>query len=252
MPVYRIDLAYEGTGFRGLARQQGQRTVQGLVEEALARIIGHEVTTAAAGRTDAGVHARQQVMSFEHDHSLDVERVQRALAGLIGPEVVPYFMTRAAEGFHARHSALTRSYRYRILNGRWPDPLRRNLVWHVPEPLEQAAMSETVGHLIGEHDFASFCRARPPAHTVRRVMEASWARSDDILELAVQANAFCHQMVRSIVGFSVDVGRGRRHAAEITHVLAARDRAMAGQMAPAHGLILWEVEYELAPVARCR
>ncbi len=243
MPVYRIDFGYDGTGFRGFARQAGQRTVQGALEERLARVLGDEVSTTGAGRTDAGVHARHQVVSFQWDDDLDTARLARSLNGMMGPEVVVTAVEQAEDDFSARFSARWRLYRYLVLNGPLPDPLSRHRCWHVVEPLDLAAMNEAAEGLVGEHDFASFCRSREGGSTTRRILSASWSIEDEMTVFAVAATAFCHQMVRSIVGFMIDVGTRRRQADEIKSVLAARDRSRASNMAPPHGLILWEVGY---------
>ncbi len=245
MPIYRLDLAYDGTGFRGLARQPGLRTVQGELEAALARSLKVPVTTVAAGRTDAGVHARQQVLSFRLDEEADRVRLLKSLAGQLHPEIVPYALEQVDESFDARHSAISRSYRYQILNEPFADPLRRHTAWHVPEPLDIEAMNLATKTLIGQHDFAAFCRASSAGGTIRRVLEAGWSK-DDLVSLLIKANAFCHQMIRSIVGLSVEVGQSLRPPESMAEVLAGGDRSRAGQMAPAHGLILWEVEYPTA------
>lgn len=243
MTVYKIDLGYDGTAFRGFARQAGQRTVQGVLEERLARVLGGEVTTTGAGRTDAGVHARRQVVSFQWGDDLDLARLARSLNGMMGPEVVVFSVEKAVDDFNARFSARWRLYRYRVLNASLADPLNRHFCWHVVEPLDLTAMNEAAERVVGEHDFASFCRTPQSGSTTRRVLSAEWALEGEMTVFTISANAFCHQMVRSIVGFMVDVGKGRRRAEEIETVLAARDRSKASNMAPPHGLILWDVGY---------
>lgn len=243
MPVYRIDLGYDGTAFRGFARQVGQRTVQGALEQALQRVLGIAVATTGAGRTDAGVHARHQVVSFESDDELDQTRLARSLNGMLGPEVVVDSVERADDAFNARFSARWRQYRYLVLNAALANPLTRHTCWHVVEPLDLVAMNEAARSLVGEHDFASFCRGRPGAPTTRNVLSAAWSLESPMTVFTISANAFCHQMVRSIVGLMVDVGKGRRRAGEIESVIAARDRSRAPNMAPPQGLILWEVGY---------
>jgi tRNA pseudouridine38-40 synthase len=243
MPVYRIDFGYDGTGFRGFARQAGLRTVQGVLEERLSRVLGDDVVTTGAGRTDAGVHARQQVVSFEWDQDLDPDRMARSLNGMMGPEVVVTSLARVSDDFSARFSAKWRLYRYLVLNAPLPDPLSRHKCWHVVDPLDLALMNTAAQGLVGEHDFASFCRMPDSGSTTRRVLSAAWNPEGQMTVFTIAAPAFCHQMVRSIVGFMIDVGRGRRSADEIEGVLAARDRSKASNMAPPHGLILWEVGY---------
>jgi tRNA pseudouridine38-40 synthase len=243
MTVYRIDFGYDGSAFRGFARQAGQRTVQGVLEERLARVLGSVVTTTGAGRTDAGVHARQQVVSFEWDEDLDPDRLARSLNGMMGPEVVFASVAKAADDFSARFSAKRREYRYLVLNAALADPLSRHKCWHVVDPLDLDRMNAAAERLIGEHDFASFCRIPDSGSTTRRVLAAGWTLEGELTVFSISANAFCHQMVRSIVGFMVDIGKGRRRAEEVPAVLEARDRSKASNMAPPHGLILWEVGY---------
>ena len=243
MPTYRIDLAYDGSGFRGYARQPDVRTVQGDLEGALSRLVG-PTRTEVAGRTDAGVHARQQVVSFSSAKTLDAVRLARSLTGLLGPEVSVYGCERVPDGFSARFDATRRIYRYRILNRPYPDPLRRATTWHVRAPLDVGAMDRAVQYLVGEHDFASFCRKAEGRSTVRTVLSANWfGQADDLVRLEIAGLAFCHQMVRSIAAFSVEVGRGRLRYEDAPRVLAARDRNAARGAAPPHGLVLWRVEY---------
>jgi len=243
MPTFRLDLGYDGSAFRGYARQQSVRTVQGELESALNRVLGHPVETSCAGRTDAGVHARGQVAAFTDDADIDPARLARSLNGLVGPEIVVTAVSVVDAGFDARFSAAWRAYRYQVLNAPSPDPLRRHVTWHVSDPLDLDAMNRAAAGFVGEHDFASFCRRAEARSTVRRVLEASWVRADDLAVFSVRATAFCHQMVRSLVGFCVDAGRGRVSPDTVSAVLAAGDRSAARPIAPPHGLILWEVGY---------
>jgi len=185
MTRYRLDLAYDGSEFHGYARQPNVRTVQGVLDGALEQIIG-PVSTETAGRTDAGVHARHQVASFEGEADIDCRKLVRSLSKLLGPEVVVYRCQPVGDEFSARFSAAYRVYRYRILNRPFPDPLRRGFAWHVKDPLDVDAMHEAVQTFIGEWDFASFCRKAEGRTTVRTVLDASWcARPNDILRFSV-------------------------------------------------------------------
>lgn len=242
MPVLRLVLAYDGTDFRGWARQPRLRTVQGTLEEALARIIGVTPELTVAGRTDAGVHAWGQVVSFEAD--ADPERVARALNGILAPEVVIRAAARAPAGFDARRSATARVYRYRMWTGLLPSPFTARYEWHHKGALGLGPMRAAARHLVGEHDFASFCR-RPEgsASTVRRLERLAIAREGDRLEFRVRGNAFLHQMVRSLVGTLVRVGEGRMDPGDIPGVLEARERGAAGPVAPPRGLVLETVLY---------
>lgn len=244
MPTYRLDLAYDGSGFRGYAANAGVRTVQGRLEEALALALQHPVETAVAGRTDAGVHARGQVVSFVVAEALDPARLQRSLNRLLAPEVVVRAVTEAPAGFDARRSAVHRTYRYRIDDGPVPDPARRWITWHSGTPLDEGAMTLVAGAFLGEHDFASLCRAAEGASTVRRVLAAAWWReADGLLVFEVTASAFCHQMVRSMVALCVEAGRGRLDPATVPGIIAARDRQAGRGVVPPHGLTLWKVGY---------
>jgi tRNA pseudouridine38-40 synthase len=242
MSTYRLDITYDGTSFHGYARQRDVRTVQGVLEAALARAIG-PVETTVAGRTDAGVHARQQVVSFGTETTVDVERLIRSLNSLLPNDVAAVACSEVEDGFSARFTALSRSYRYTILNRPARDPLRRSTTWHIPETLDVQAMQHAAGAFIGEHDFASLCRKAEGRSTIREVLEASWVRDGDIVEFRVTATAFCHQMVRSMVALCVEVGRGRVDTGDVVGILAARDRAAAKGAAPPQGLVLWGVGY---------
>jgi tRNA pseudouridine38-40 synthase len=242
--VYRLDLSYDGTGFRGYARQDGVRTVQGELEAALSTYLKAPVSTSVAGRTDSGVHARRQVVSFEHDRDVDLARLPRAINGIVGPEVSILKVSRAADDFSARRSATWRRYRYRLDIRSAPDPLCRHLVWHVGRELDVATMAATAEVFVGEHDFSSFCRIVEGRSNVRRLTEFTIEETDGLVDFWVQANAFCHQMVRSLVGYLYDVGRGFSDPNRVEEVIASRDRSMVATVAPAHGLTLWDVGYE--------
>ena len=247
----RLTLAYDGTDFRGFARQRGLRTVQGELERALARILGSAPGLSVAGRTDAGVHARGQVVSFPlppgAGERVDPSRLQRALNGLLAPEVVVVRAAWAAPGFDARRSARAREYRYRIDVGPLPDPFTARYVWHRAGHPSLPRMRAAASLLLGEHDFASFCRRPEAGGTVRRLERLAVARRGDRVEVLARANAFCHQMVRSLVGTLVSVGEGRLEPEDVPAILAARDRARAGPVAPPHGLTLERVIYGRGP-----
>lgn len=243
MTVYRVDMAYDGSGFRGYAKQPNVRSVQGDFEAALGRIVPN-VDTIVAGRTDAGVHADGQVVSFETDHELDRVRVLRSLNKMLNPEIAINELSTVPNGFHARFSAVTRTYRYRIDNGPVVDPQWRWRAWHLAHDLDVAAMGAVAELFLGLHDFASFCRAIEGRSTERTVLSVDWRRTNDrIIEFEICASSFCQQMVRSLVDVCVDVGRGRIPADEVPRILEARDRSTTGGAAPARGLTLWHVGY---------
>ena len=243
--VCRLVVAYDGTDFHGFAAQVDQRTVAGVLTEALTKVVRAEVILACAGRTDAGVHAWGQVVSFVGSADIDVERLRKSVNGMLGPEVVIRTAELVPPGFDARHSARWRSYQYTIVNRPEPDPFRARYAWHVPAELDVRALQLGADPFIGEHDFASFARKGPPGSTtVRRVTGSSWHDlGDGILRYDIRAHAFCWQMVRSIVGTLIEVGTGKKRPGEILTIMAAADRAVAGAIAPPHGLCLWEVGY---------
>lgn len=247
MAIYRIDLAYDGTGFHGYARQPGVRTVQGELEGALGHHAGR-IETFVAGRTDKGVHATGQVVSFELDATLDLDRVRRSLNRQLAPEIAVLSLAVAPAGFHARFSAVGRAYRYLVLARETPDPFLATTAWHYGRPLDERAMNEAAAFFVGEHDFASFCRRAGDRSTMRLVRRSVWSRRDgDVLAFDVAASSFCHQMVRSMVALCVEVGRGRVDPAATGGILAARDRHAAKGAAPPHGLTLVSVEYPPMP-----
>jgi tRNA pseudouridine38-40 synthase len=246
--VVRLDLAYDGTDFRGWARQRGVRTVQGVLTEALTKLLGWEPRLSVAGRTDAGVHAEGQVASFRaYNAELDLDRVRLALNRMLGPEVAVRRVRWAPGGFDARFGARSREYRYRMDTSEIPDPFTARHVWQRPGRLVVGSMRSAARGLVGEHDFASFCRSpKPPAGTIRYLRRLSISVVDTRWEIRAEANAFLHQMVRSLVGTLVAAGEGRIDPASMPRILAARDRAAAGHIAPPHGLALVCVRYARA------
>ncbi len=244
MPVYRLDVAYDGSGYRGYAIQVGQRTVQGDLEAALRTYLKMDVKTSVAGRTDAGVHARGQVVSFVLDRELDLPRVRRALNGLLDDAIAVREVSVAEQGFDARFSATWRRYRYSMDTAAVGDPLSRHYVWNVGRTLDLDEMRRTAMVFLGEHDFSSFCRSLEGQSNVRRLTELDLVDDGELVTAWVQANAFCHQMVRSMVGYLYDVGRGFSDGSRAGEVLEARDRGEVATVAPPHGLTLWQVGYD--------
>ena len=241
MTVYRMDLAYDGAAYRGYAIQPNVRTVQGDLEDALRHHVT-DLTTVVAGRTDAGVHATGQVVSFEAE-DLDCVNVKRSLNSQLGGSTSVLEMEEAQPGFNARFSAKGRRYRYEILNRESPDPFRGRTSWHVEWPLDVDLMNAAMQPLVGLHDFASFCRKAANRSTERRLDGAEWTRDGDMLSLDIWASSFCHQMVRSIARVAVDVGRGRADPAVSGTILESTDRQASFGSAPPHGLTLVEVMY---------
>jgi tRNA pseudouridine38-40 synthase len=248
----KMVVAYDGAPFRGFARNDGVRTVLGDLGAAVATVVRAPVDLTGAGRTDAGVHAWGQVVSGDVPADIDLDDLVRRLNKLCAPSIAVRSAEWAPPDFHARHSATWRHYRYDVWNASTPNPLLAERAWFVPHPLAVWAMQAGCDPLLGEHDFSSFCR-RPriapdqePPTLVRRVLSARWCEVDDagpLLRFEIRANAFCHQMVRSIVGTLVDVGAGKASPGDVRGMLLARDREAAGQVAPPAGLVLWEVGY---------
>ena len=261
----RLTVAYDGSPFRGFAPNVGVRTVAGDLAAAIATVVRQPVELTGAGRTDAGVHAWGQVVSCDLPGDIDLGDLQRRVNKLCAPAIAVRDATWTAGDFDARFSATSRHYRYDVWNAPTPNPLLAGWAWFVPQPLTRWAMTAACDPLIGEHDFSSFCRRprasraglRPsePVDTVlagqaepsmvRRVLSAGWHEVGDPahLRFEITATAFCHQMVRSIVGTLVDVGLGKASPGDVRGILVARDREAAGQVAPPHGLVLWAVAY---------
>jgi tRNA pseudouridine38-40 synthase len=244
--VVRLTLAYDGTGFHGWARQRDPtiRTIEDEVGSQLERVVRHPVKLSVAGRTDAGVHARGQVASFRSGSSISPERLQEALNTALAPEVVVVGAGYAPDGFDARFSAVAREYLYLVHEAPLPDPFTARFVWRRPGRLALGSMRRAARDLQGENDFTSFCR-HPGADrsTVRDLRRLAVSRQGDVLSIRAVADAFLHQMVRSLVGTLVAVGEGKLEADSIPAVLAARDRSAAGRLAPPRGLTLEHVRY---------
>jgi len=247
----RLDLGYDGSEFAGFARQPGLRTVQGVLEQTVATVLrlADVPAVTCAGRTDAGVHARGQVVHLDLPASewegLDASTVLKRLAGALPRDLRVHAVAAAAAGFDARFSATYRRYAYRVCDAAaGPDPLRRHeVLWH-PRPLDVEALNAAAAVLVGEHDFAAFCRRREGASTVRALHTFGWTRVDArLIEATVVADAFCHSMVRSLVGASFAVGEHRRDVAWLRGVLAGLARVPDIQVAGPEGLTLEEVGY---------
>ena len=246
----RIDLSYDGTDFSGWAAQPGQRTVEGVLSEKLGQVLRlpAAVRLTVAGRTDAGVHARGQVAHADipvDTWATHADAAVRRLSRALPPDLRVRAMTPAPAGFDARFSALWRRYAYRVCDvAARADPLRRHDTLWSPRPLDLAAMNEAASRLIGEHDFAAFCRRREGATTVRALRRLDWQRdADGVAVGCVIADAFCHNMVRALVGALIPVGEGTRTRSWPSEVLTAAVRHPGVQVVPPHGLCLEEVRY---------
>ena len=242
----RLDLSYDGGGFAGWARQPGQRTVQGVLEEVFQRYApGAAGGLTVAGRTDAGVHASGQVAHLDIEGDADCADLRRRWNGMLPADVRLTGVRVAADGFDARFSALSRRYAYRVSDDpAGPAPLRRHDTLGWRRPLEVDALRAASEHLLGEHDFAAYCRRREGATTVRALLRLDWGRGDDgVLTATVEADAFCHSMVRSLVGALLAVGDGRRPVEWPAALLTRTVRADEVAVAPPHGLTLLSVAY---------
>ena len=253
MSTLSATLSYDGEPFHGFARQDGLATVQGCIEDALQVLFRRPVETVCAGRTDAGVHARGQVVSFDLEalelQERNLDTLVRSLNALTPPQVGIREVRLRPEGFSARFDAISREYRYFMCTQSAPPLVMRRFCWHVPGGLDLAAMNQGASYLVGQHDFKSFCLAASALgkSTTREVLELSiepvQLAGDELVCMRIVGTAFLHSMVRTIAGTLALVGSGRRSSEWVGDVLAACDRKAAGQSAPAQGLILWEVEY---------
>jgi tRNA pseudouridine38-40 synthase len=246
----RLDIAYDGTNFSGWATQPGMRTMQDMVEEAIARIVRHDIESVVAGRTDAGVHATGQVIHVDvadsaFDRELTYKDLRYKLNRILDEDIRITNNSDAPSGFHARFSALRRYYTYKILDDNQViTPAQRFDVAPWYRHLDHNLMNEAASHLLGTHDFAAFCKLKPGGTTVRSLEKYEWVRTEDGLLIAdVVADAFCYSMVRNLVGAIVCVADGRKPTAWISELLANRERVSDSLVFPARGLTLYRVDY---------
>ncbi len=243
----RVDCQYDGTHFSGWSIQPDRRSVQGVIEDVLSRVLDHEVSTTVAGRTDAGVHALGQVFHFDIPNQLrqnwNLDSLLYIANRLLTSEIRFLSVVDGAKNFHARYSALRRHYRYQILdNAQTLDPLDRVATISYHRALDERQMNSASAELLGEHDFAAFCRPREGTTTIRSLEEFLWTRqSNGLLTAKISADAFCHNMVRSLVGAIMMVGDGRWQISEPLAILESKQRH--SHIAPAHGLTLMAVDY---------
>jgi tRNA pseudouridine38-40 synthase len=255
MSSFKLTLAYDGTEFSGWQAQPERRTVQGELERAWREITGETVRLQVAGRTDAGVHAAGQVASVESATRIPLEALTLGLNAKLPEDVAVRSVELAPDGFHATHDAKRKRYRYTLYNDSRRPVFLRRYVWHIPTPLDIAAMNAAAQLLVGTHDFVSFqSTGSERESTVRTIFAASVRQgragqggadveADSLVLIEVEGDGFLYNMVRAIAGTLVDVGRGKRASEWIAEVIAARDRCAAGQTAPAHGLTLLHVQY---------
>ena len=240
----KVVVEYDGTDYFGFQRQPGRRTIQGELEWALGRITKEPVKVVGAGRTDAGVHALRQVISFTTGGTIPTEKIPVALNSLLPRDIVARDAAEVPPSFNARYSAKSRAYNYIVLNDKLPSALFGRFSWYVPDELDLRAMRRAAAHLVGTHDFTSFSAAdTEESGRIRELTELSIRRSGEFVVFELRANAFLHSMARIIVGTLVEVGQGRRRADEVGQILDAKDRRLAGRTAPPQGLVLVDVVY---------
>jgi tRNA pseudouridine38-40 synthase len=246
----KLILSYDGSDFAGWQVQPDAITVQGTLASAIGRITGEKVLPQGSGRTDAGVHALAQVATFVIESSIPTTNFVIALNDGLPPSVRVLEIEEAAADFHARHSALAKTYRYRIYRAAICPPFLARYVWHYPYPLDEQAMESAAARVEGEHDFTSFAAVDPeqgreaaPVSNVRRIFSSRWEREGDELVYTVNGSGFLHHMVRNLVGTFILVGKGTLQKDDVTRILEARKRSAAGATAPASGLYLVNVEY---------
>ena len=247
MRTLKLTVSYDGTRYVGWQRQAEGNSVQGVLEEALARFEGRAVTVQGAGRTDAGVHALGQVASVQVTFTHDTATLLRALNAQLPEDVRVRAIEECGDEFHARFNATSKTYRYLLRNAAISDPFERAHVWHIPQPLDVAAMQRAAQLLVGTHDFAAFQSVGTDVSgTVRTIVRSTLELRDTsgLLAYEVTGNGFLRHMVRAIVGTLVEVGRGWREADSMATLLQGRDRGEAGRTAPAHGLFLVRVDYD--------
>ena len=245
MRTLKLTLAYDGTRFVGWQRQPAGASIQGLLEEALARFEGSPVTVHGAGRTDAGVHARGQVASVRVTFTHDTATLARALNAQLPQDIRVIEVAEVAPEFHARFSARAKTYQYEMRTTPVSHPFDRAYVWHLPEPLDIDAMREAAAVLPGIHDFAAFqSTGTETSSTVRTIYRSELTRGSGLLTYEITGDGFLRHMVRAIVGTLVEVGRRQRPAQTMADLVAGGTRADAGATAPAHGLVLVRVDYD--------
>ena len=245
-----LTVRYDGSAFKGWAPNHNIRSVSHDLTTVIQMVTRSNAVLTVAGRTDAGVHALGQVVSFEVSDNFsarNLERLMKSINSLCAPSISVVDGRFVSDDFDARRSATSRHYRYLLSNDQYPDPFLVNRAWHVNGSLDLAAMQQATESLVGEHDFAAFCRLAPPPNnsTVRHIFAATWAvRPDGLWQFEISGNAFCHQQVRAIVGTLVVVGRCQLPPDAVAHMLVKKDRMQMPDLAPAHGLYLTRVGYD--------
>lgn len=243
MPRYKVHIEYDGTNYAGWQTQPNELTIQDAIEAALNQVLRVEIPIVAAGRTDSGVHAEDQVAHFDYKDSIDSDKLLKSLYGVLPRDIAVWRIEQAHDDFHARFDAIARQYRYQIITR--PSPLLRNYAWEQFYDLDIETMRDGVDELYGVNDFSSFCRFNPDVnHTMCDVHKADlFTLEDNIILFRIKANRFLHHMVRSLAGTIVEIGLGKRDIQSLKDLLKNPNRDHAGVTAPAHALILEKVFY---------
>ena len=243
--AFKLVVEYDGTAYSGWQIQNDVPTIQGEIEKVLQSITGQSIRVSGSGRTDAGVHALGQVAGFTCEITLSAQKLHKGLNSLLPPDIVIRSLETISPAFHPRYDAISKIYRYHILNSTWPDAIGRQYAWHLRCPLDMDAMRVAIGHCLGRHDFKSFEGAGSPrSSTVRRILSASITRqASGRIVFEIEGDGFLRFMVRNIVGTLVEVGQARITPDDFLRILHARDRNQAGPTAPSHGLFLVQVLY---------
>jgi tRNA pseudouridine38-40 synthase len=243
---FKLILEYDGSQYHGWQRQLGVLTIQEVIESALEIMLNNSIGVRASGRTDAGVHAKGQVVNFYARTTLKPQEIQRGLNSLLPPDIVALHAEEAPDSFHSRFSATSKVYEYCILNRQIPSALERKFVWHIRQQMDVSIMRECLPKVVGDHDFSAFMAAGSTVKSaMRSVFRAELERPDEHhLKFIFEANGFLRHMVRNLVGTLVEVGKNKRTPENFQSVLENRDRRQAGMTAPAHGLYLMKVHYD--------
>jgi tRNA pseudouridine38-40 synthase len=240
----KLTIAYDGTDFHGWQIQPQLRTIQGDLQDALQKLLNHDVNVTGSGRTDAGVHAHGQVANVETIRTMDTDAVLRGANALLAPEIRILSVEEVSPEFHARRSARSKTYEYHVWRNPIVSPFHCRYMYAFRYSLDDEAMDRATKYFLGTHDFTSFCAAAADVqdHT-RTIFDACWERSETTWVFRIDGNGFLQYMVRTIAGTLIDIGRGRRSPEQIIEILQAKDRRLAGPSLPAHGLHLIRVEY---------
>lgn len=239
----KLTLEYLGTNYHGFQRQPGLVTIQSELEKVLSLLLRDEVKVIGAGRTDAGVHAAEQVVSFKTGSSMPLKRLQWSANSLLPRDIVVIRAEEVDRSFNARWSAVFREYAYFILNRGYPSVFQTGTAYFFARPLNAKAMRAACCYLLGEHDFSAFCSSNPRKNNVRNITEIDCSRKGDLIKIRVKANSFLHNMVRIIAGTLIEVGLGNLEPAAVKEILESKDRNRASATAPARGLVLTKIYY---------